>query len=51
MDESDYLGEDVKKARKADESFAKKIKRNVILATETPEEKKSRLRREKKQRG
>jgi len=50
MDETDFLREDVKKKVKDDTQFAKKIKRNVILATETPEEKKSRLRREKKAR-
>lgn len=48
MDENNYLGEDVKKARKADEALAKRIKRNVILATETKEEKRRRLKRERK---
>lgn len=50
MDEFTYLNNDIKEKRKNDESTAKKIKRNVILATETEDEKKSRLKRERKQR-
>lgn len=50
MDEFDYLKDDVKRKIKDDTNTAKKIKRNVILATETEDEKKVRLRKEKKAR-